>query len=113
MKSKKIRRKEPGSRICITLPKILLEYFRQAASECGISVSKVILTVIRSRNRNVMLLPIAYRQEIRELNHLLEKALQDHDVNPELRRVAESIERYLERTHFIFNNGVQENERKN
>ncbi len=91
------RVRSPGARICITLPAVLLEHFRQTARECGMSVSKVIMTVIRSRNRNVVLLPVTYRQEIRQLNRLLGKALQGNAVDPELRRVAESIKIYTER----------------
>lgn len=97
MKKSRKRQKIPGARICITMPAVLLEHYRQTASECGISVSKVILTVIRSRNRNVLLLPVTYQQEIRQLNRLLERALQMNAVDPELRRVTESIKTYSER----------------
>ena len=97
MKKSRKRQKIPGKRICVTLPAVLLEHYRQTASECGMSVSAVIMTVIRSRNRNVTLLPVTYQQEIRQLNRLLERALQMNAVDPELRRVAESIKIYTER----------------
>ena len=98
MKSKKIRRKEPGSRICITLPAVLLEFYRQTAQETGLSVSKVILTVLKANRKQVLLLPRFYMAELKVLELKVEAALASNAVTPELKGELQSIRDYLERT---------------
>ncbi|MBR2183229.1 MAG: hypothetical protein IJ858_07390 [Acidaminococcaceae bacterium] len=98
MKSKKIRRKEPGSRICITLPAVLLEFYRQTAQETGLSVSRVILTVLKANRKQVLLLPRFYMAELKVLELKIGAALASNTVTPELKAELLTISEYLDRT---------------
>ena len=98
MKSKKTHRKQPGSRICITLPAVLLEFYRQAAQETGLSISRVILTVLKANRKQVLLLPRFYLEELNDLELKIGAALASNTVTPELKAELCSVQEYLERT---------------
>ena len=98
MKKTKIRRKIPGKRICITLPAVLLEYYRQAAQETGLSISKIILTVLKANRKQVLLLPRFYMAELKDLDLKIGAALASNTVTPELKASLRSIHEYLDRT---------------
>ena len=98
VKSKKTHRKQPGKRICITLPAVLLEHFRQAAQDTGLSVSRVILTVLKANRKQVLLLPRFYLEELKDLELKIGVALASNTVTPELKAGLRSVREYLERT---------------
>lgn len=98
MKNKKTHRKQPGSRICITMPSVLLEYYRQVAQETGLSISKVILTLLKANRRQVLLLPRFYMDELKDLELKIGAALASNTLTPELEAGLRSVREYLERT---------------
>ena len=95
VKSKKTHRKQPGSRICITLPAVLLEYYRQAAQETGLSISKIILTVLKANRKQVLLLPRFYMAELKDLDLKIGAALASNTVTPELKAELRSVRNIL------------------
>ena len=93
----KKRQKMATQRICVTLPTEMLENFRMRAEVCGISVSRVIFLTLRSKNRNVLLLPSMYVESVKQMNRLIEKALAENAVTPELTRLLEDVRREAQR----------------
>ena len=78
-------------RICVSLPAVMLENYRNMAAETGLSVSRVILTVLRSKDRNVLLLPRLYTDYAKKVDRVIAAALAANDVTPELKETLESL----------------------
>ena len=83
-------------RICVTMPKVLLEHYRATAEETGMSVSKVILATLRSKGKNVILLPMLYVKYVEKLNAVIASAIAANTVTPELKQQIATLE-YLAR----------------
>lgn len=92
----KRKQKIPMVRFCVTLPETLVEYYRHVAEETGLSVSKIILVTLRSKEKNVILLPLLYQETIQEFNRLIADAIARGAVTPELKHQITTLE-YLAR----------------
>lgn len=87
----KKKRKIKMQRICISLPVEMLDNFRVKAEACGLSVSRVIFLTIRSKQKNVILLPSVYAESVRDFNRILERALSTNTTTNELKNAIETL----------------------
>ncbi len=101
----KRKQKIPTVRFSVTLPETLLEYYRHVAEDTGLSVSKIILTTLRSKDKNVILLPLLYRQSVDEFNRLITEALAKNDVSPELKKTLENLRIQAETARVLIKRG--------
>ena len=84
---KRNKQKLRMERICVSLPAIMLENYRFMAAETGLSVSRVILTVLRSKGQNVILLPRLYTDYANKIHSVVTEAVAKKGVTPELKRM--------------------------
>lgn len=91
-KKKKIRM----ARICVSLPAVMLENYRYMAAETGLSISRVILTVLRSKERNVIMLPRLYTDYAKKIARVITEALAKNEVTPELKHTLENLRKQAE-----------------
>ena len=87
----KKKKRIPMARICVSLPAVMLENYRNMAAETGLSVSRVILTVLRSKDRNVILLPRLYIDYVNKIHSVATEAVAKKDVTPELKQMLVSL----------------------
>lgn len=92
----KRRQKIRMERICVSLPAIMLDNYRNMAAETGLSVSRVILTVLRSKDQNVILLPRLYSEYVKKIDRVITEALAKSEVTPELKQVLDNLQRNAE-----------------
>ncbi len=97
----KRKSKIPTARICVTLPKILLAHYRHVAEETGISVSKVIQYTLRSKDKNVIMLPLMYVKYVEKLNAMIESAIAANTVTPELKQAIETLRALARRADIL------------
>ncbi len=90
------KQKVATDRICVTLPQVLLDHYRQLSRETGLSVSKIILITLRKKNDSVILLPVTYVKFVDRFNNLISSALVANTVTPELKQQIATLE-YLAR----------------
>ncbi len=93
------------ARICVSLPAVMLENYRNMAAESGLSVSRVILTVLRSKDRNVILLPRLYSEYVKKIDRVITEALAKSEVTPELKQVLDNLRRQAEMARVLMKKG--------
>lgn len=93
------------ARICVSLPAVMLENYRNMAAESGLSVSRVILTVLRSKDRNVILLPRLYSEYVKKIDRVITEALAKSEVTPELKQVLDNLRRQAEMVRVLMKKG--------
>ena len=92
----KRRQKIRMERICISFPAVMLENYRYMAAETGLSVSRVILTELRSKDQNVILLPRLYCDYVKKIDSVIAEALAKNEVTPALKQALQSLQRNAE-----------------
>lgn len=100
-KKKKIRM----ARICVSLPAVMLENYRYMAAETGLSVSRVILTVLRSKDQNVILLPRLYSEYVKKIDRVITEALAKNEVTPALKQALQNLQRNAEIARVLVREG--------
>lgn len=100
-KKKKIRME----RICVSLPAIMLDNYRNMAAETGLSVSRVILTELRSKDQNVILLPRLYCDYVKKIDSVIAEALAKNEVTPALKQTLQNLQRNAEIARVLVRKG--------
>lgn len=95
MKEKLKKEKLKTTRVCFTLPEIMLDQFKAYSAETGLSVSKVILRILSRKKEKVCLLPTAFTREIEIFNRLVAQALAAKDLTPELKAQLKDLRHYV------------------
>ena len=93
------------ARVCVSLPAVMLDNYRYMAKETGLSVSRVILTVLRSKDQNVILLPRLYCDYVKKIDSVIAEALAKNEVTPELKQVLDNLRRQAEMARVLMKKG--------